>query len=230
MPPSDVRVSVIIPTWNEETAVADAVGSAVDAGAAEVIVSDGGSTDRTAARAAEAGATLLTQAQGRGPQMNAGAAAASGDVLLFLHADCRLPMSAASQIARSLEDASVVGGGFRQSIDARGRRFRWLEQGNAYRVRRWNRVYGDQAFFIRAETFAALGRFPDQPLMEDYELSGRAAAVGRIALLEGPLRVDARRWLARGVVRQTATNWAFVLMYRVGVSPTRLAKWYRAVR
>ena len=223
-------LSVIIPTLNEAANVAAAVASARDAGAAEVIVVDAASADGTASLARSAGATVVEGVRGRGPQMNAGAAAASGDVLLFLHADCRLPADAADRIDAALADPAVVAGGFRQRIGAAGRRFRWLEAGNALRVRRWGRVYGDQGMFVRADAFRGAGGFPPQPLMEDYELSGRLARRGRVVLLEGPLTVDARRWLTRGVVRQTATNWAFVLLYRLGVSPVRLAAWYRHVR
>ena len=224
------RISVVVPTLREAAAVGGAVRSAIECGACEVIVADGGSADGTADAAREAGAIVLDARPGRGPQMNDGARAASGDVLVFLHADCRLPADAGEQVRAALADAAVIAGGFRQRIDAEGRRFRWLEAGNAARITRFGRVYGDQAMFVRAAAFFEAGEFPEQPLMEDYELSGRLGRAGRLVLLDGPLIVDARRWHARGVVRQTATNWAFVLLYRCGVSPARLAAWYRAIR
>lgn len=227
---TDPPLSVVIPTYRERASVAGAVASAWAAGAAEVIVSDGDSDDGTADAAREAGAAVVEHARGRGPQMNAGAEAARGGAILFLHADCRLPPDAGRQVAAALDDPAVVAGGFRQRIDAEGRRFRWLEGGNAVRVTRLGRVYGDQGLFARADVFHRLGGFPPLPLMEDYELSRRLSRAGRLALLDGPLEVDARRWRARGVVRQTAANWAFVALYEAGVSPAKLSRWYRAIR
>ena len=146
----------------------------------------------------------MTCQRGRGYQLNAGARSASGDVLLFLHADCWLEPDAKSQIEAALSDPKIVGGAFRQRITHNRTIFRWLEWGNAARVR-WRKLpYGDQGIFLRRETFEALGGFAEVRLMEDVllmqELRRRR---GMIKLLPGPLHVDPRRWLAQGVVRQT---------------------------
>lgn len=223
-------LSVIVPTFNEAANVAAAIESAWAAGAAEVIVSDGGSSDRTCAIAKDCAASVVDgrkeSAAGRGPQQNAGAAVATGDVLLFLHADCRLPPDAQTQIE---QQPQALGGGFAQRIDADGRRFRWLEAGNAWRGRR-GLLYGDQAIWVRREVFDRVGGFPDWPLFEDVELGRRIGRKRFGTVLPGPVVVSARRWRSRGVIRQTATNWFLLAAYRCGVSPGRLAVWYRSLR
>ena len=138
-----MRVSFIIPTMNEQSNVESAVESAWRAGAAEVIVADGGSTDATLVIAERIECRLVRSAAGRAAQQNAGAAEASGDVLLFQHADTRLVEAGVQQIEAALTDERVACGAFVQHIDAEGTLYRWLEQGNAFRVRRWGVAYGD---------------------------------------------------------------------------------------
>jgi rSAM/selenodomain-associated transferase 2 len=170
---------------------------------------------------------VTTSPRGRGHQLNAGAYAASGDVLLFLHADCWLEPDALAQIEKSLDEHNIVGGAFRQRIEHEGSVFRWLEWGNAARVR-WRRLpYGDQGIFLRRETFEALGGFPEVRLMEDVLLmQGLRRGGHRIKLLPGPLHVDPRRWLANGVIRQTLKNWTLVTGLALGIAPNRLAQFY----
>lgn len=223
----DLRLSIVIPTLNEQANVALAVQRAWGLQPLEVIVADGGSTDETATIASAEGARVVHSSAGRGTQLNAGAIEASGDVLLFLHADTWLEPVAAQQIAAALTSPQTVWGAFYQAIDATGWKYRALERGNAYRARRIGLPYGDQAIFVRRQVFVAAGGFPDQPLMEDVDLSRRLRAQTMPALLDGPLHTSARRWQRQGVIRQTARNWAFLVLWRLGVSPTRLARWYR---
>jgi len=222
-----VTVSVIVPAVNEERHVAAAVGSAWDSGADEVIVVDGGSRDRTCQRAVEAGAQVLVSLPGRAVQQNEGAGRAAGDVLVFLHADCRLPVDAAVQAEQILADPQVVGGAFRQRIDADGWLYRLLENGNAWRARCRQIPYGDQGLFVRRECFEAVGGFPVVPLMDDLMLARALRRLGRLEFLEGPLVVNARRWEKQGVVRQTLRNWFLLAAWRCGVSLDRLAGFYR---
>jgi rSAM/selenodomain-associated transferase 2 len=224
-----MRCSIIIPTLNEAPRIADTVASARALEPAEIIVVDGGSTDDTPAAARDADQVLMA-ARGRASQQNTGAAASQGDVLLFLHADCRLDPPGLGQIASALADSRCVGGCFRQKIDAGGVRFRWLEQGNAMRVKVWGLAYGDQGIFVRREVFDRLGGFPALPLMEDLFFMKRLRREGRLALLPGPLRVSARRWRRQGVFRQTTRNWCLTALARCGVSPDRLARFYPHVR
>lgn len=144
----------------------------------------------------------------------------------MLHADTVPCPAMGVQLAEALADPAVGCGAFRQRIDASGLLYRWLEAGNAFRARRLRTPYGDQAIFVRSELLERVGGVPDLPLMEDVELMRRLREHTRPVLLDGPLTVSARRWRRRGVVRQTATNWALVLAYRCGVSPERLASWY----
>ena len=222
-----MRLSIVIPTLNEVERISQNVHRAFMLRPLEVVVVDGQSEDGTADVARSAGASVLVSKRGRGCQLNAGATVASGDVLLFLHADCWLEPDATRQIEVALTNPDTVGGAFRQRIDHTGRVFRFLEWGNAARARLWKLPYGDQGIFLRREVFVAVGGFAEVRLMEDVllmrELHRRHS---RIELLDGPLHVDARRWLSQGVVRQTIRNWLLLAGLRLGISPDLLAKFY----
>lgn len=224
--PSATDVAIIIPCLNEADGIVDAIHSAKATGAAEVIVVDGGSQDETVARAEPHARVLQADRPGRAVQQNLGARQTQASVLLFLHADCRLPTNAVRQIQDVLRDEQVIAGGFRQQIDSAGFRFRLLESGNAFRARRLGWIYGDQALFVRRSIFEQLGGFPDLRFMEDLYLSKRLKRAGRLELLDGPLRVSARRWHNRGVVRQTIRNWSLIAAASLGYSPDRLVKFY----
>jgi len=223
------RISVIIPVLNEAGQVRCAIESARTLGECEIVVVDGGSTDATLQEAEQADRVLVTEA-GRALQQNRGAAASRGDVLLFLHADCRLEQGGFAAVEEALKDESCVGGCFRQYIDASGLPFRILERGNALRVRLWKWAYGDQGIFVRRDAFERVGGFPEIALMEDLYFLKRIKRTGRFKLTEGIVRVSARRWQRRGVVRQTLQNWGFLVLAHLGVSPNRLARFYREVR
>ncbi len=222
-----VKISVIIPALNEEASIAAAIDSAWQAGANEVIVADGGSSDDTREIASDRATQVVKCEPGRALQQNAGAEAASGETLLFLHADNRLTDTSIQQIRDACRQEDVQFGAFLQCINATGILFRWLERGNAWRVRWRGLVYGDQAIFIRRELFESLGRFPEVRLMEDLLLSKRARRIAWPVLPDGPVEVDARRWRRHGVIRQTARNWLLLLAHRFGCSPELLASFYR---
>lgn len=222
-----VNVSIIIPTLNEAGRIGTAIECAWSAGADQVIVVDGGSDDTTCQIASECRCQLVNAQSGRATQQNAGAAQASGEVLLFLHADNRLAAGAVEQIRQLLSDAAVQYGAFRQSIQAAGMRYRLLEWGNAWRVRWRGLPYGDQGIFVRRATFFAAGCFPEVPLMEDLILMRDLRASSWPRLLAGPIQVDPRRWQRHGVVRQTLRNWWLVRSYDRGVSLDELKTHYR---
>ena len=224
-----MQLSVVIPVLNEAAQIAAAVQSARTAGACDVVVVDGGSSDGTPAAAAVAD-HVLDAPRGRASQQNAGAAAARGDTLLFLHADCRLPPGCAAAIAQALADPRCVGGCFRQTIDAPGAGYRLLERGNAWRVRLLGWAYGDQAIFVRRSVFESLGGFPDVPLMEDLYFMKRLKRRGRISLLPDRLQVNARRWQRHGVIGQTLRNWRLITLAHCGVPLDSLAAGYAHVR
>jgi rSAM/selenodomain-associated transferase 2 len=226
------RLSIIVPVLNEEARIpAQLAGLVGLSGVDEIIVVDGGSVDRTPDLAATAGCRLVTAPRGRGTQMNAGAVAASGDILLFLHADVTLPVDAPSLIRTALADPSVVAGAFRTRTVAEGRRTwatRWL--GLADLRSRYTRLpYGDQALFVRRDAFQRVGGFPAQPLFEDLELSQRLWAVGRVLTLRAQVCVSGRRFLARPLYFAILMN-VLPILYRLGVSPQTLQRAYGDVR
>ncbi len=222
-----MRLSIVIPTLNEAVCIERNIKWAFALRPIDVIVADAESQDETAELARSAGATVVSCQRGRGHQLNAGARAAVGDVLLFLHADCWLEPDGARQIEAALSDSRVVGGAFRQRIDQDRTAFRWLEWGNAARVC-WRKLpYGDQGIFLRRATFEALGGFAEVRLMEDVLLMSELRRRRyQIKLLPGPLHVDPRRWLANGIVRQTFKNWSLLAGLKLGLSPDRLAQFY----
>jgi rSAM/selenodomain-associated transferase 2 len=221
-----VRLSVVIPALNEAASIARAVDSAWQAGAAEVLVADGGSSDDTAGIAADGRATVIMTPRGRAIQQNFGARQAGGDVLLFLHADNWLAGDIAEQVRAALADRRRIHGAFRQQIDADGFLYRLLERANAARVNWLGLPYGDQAIFIRRDTFDAIGGFPEVPLLEDLILMQRLRRTAWPVLLQGPVYVSPRRWQRKGVIWQTLRNWRLLVEYSLGACPQRLARRY----
>lgn len=221
-----LRVSIVIPALDERDCIADAVRRAWSSGAFEVLVVDGGSCDDTAEIARAGRAHVLTGPRGRALQQNIGADAATGEALLFLHADNWLDDGAVAQIVAALDDPTVLGGAFRQRIEASGLLYRALELGNALRVRWRGMPYGDQGIFLRREVFQRLGGFPEVALMEDVLLMKRFRRLARPLLLAGPLHVSPRRWQRHGVVRQTLRNWSLLTLAALGISLDWLARFY----
>lgn len=227
--PREPRISVVMPALDEERRVEPALRALVDAGGwHEVILMDGGSRDRTVERAlAVAGVQVLDAPRGRARQMNRGAQAATGDVLLFLHADVALPEDARTRIAAALADPAVVAGAFRTwtVADERATRLAPLLHLGDLRSRYSGLPYGDQAVFVRAGTFRQIGGFPDQPLMEDLELARRLRRVGKIRIVPARVRVSGRRFLARPLYYFLLVNF-MPLFYALGVPATRLVRLY----
>jgi uncharacterized protein len=215
-----LSISVVIPTLDER----DRVGGAIQSVAreAEVIVVDGGSKDGTAEAASAAGARVVAAERGRGVQLDRGARLASGDWLVFLHADTRLDSGWAAAL-RSLAP-SVVGGAFRFRVDSRRRVYRLIEAGVALRCRLFRLPYGDQAIFVRRDVYEAIGGFPPFPLMEDLAFMRRLARAGRLAFPAVRAVTSARSWERHGVVATTLRHWCLLALYLAGRPPERLAR------
>jgi rSAM/selenodomain-associated transferase 2 len=214
-------VSVIIPTLNEQAWIGAAIESAFAAGAAEVIVADGGSSDDTLAISRGRGATVIETERMRARQLNRGAEAASHETLIFLHADTQLPAGAAAAVARAL-DGGFVFGGFRVSFVEPG--LEYVARLINARTRMTRAPWGDQAQFLRRGAFP---RFREIPIMEDYELARRMKRAGRTTVLPLAVRTSGRRFLEKGAFRTAALNWWIIASYHLGVPPERLARWYR---
>jgi len=226
---SAADISVVIPTINEQDSIVGAVESAFGAGAVEVWVADGGSTDSTIEFACQAGALVCCGDAGRAVQQNNGAKHATKTILCFLHADNRLDSAALQQAARYFsEDEKNRWSCFYQNIEATGIGYSLLQWGNAWRARWSGRVYGDQAITVTRELFEVIGGFPEVDLMEDVLLSKTLRRQGlRPCVLAGPVKISARRWIKKGIIRQTLSNWWLLLRLRLGTKPNQLAKHYR---
>ena len=221
-----MKLSIIIPALNEAAAIQRTIERALALRPCEVIVVDGGSHDGTDRIARQLDCRVISTERGRARQQNEGAAQATGDALLFLHADCWLAPESREQIERTLRSPLIVGGAFCQRIEAAGLIYRGLELSNALRVCCTRTAYGDQGLFLRRELFEQLGGFPDVRLMEDILLVRKLRDRGRLALLPGPLFVSARRWQKHGPIRQTVRNWCLLAAEQLGVHPNRLAEFY----
>jgi len=221
----DGVISVIVPTLNEAANIEQTLAPIVSLEGVEVIVADGGSEDATAEIARRLGAKVVFSARGRGRQMNAAAALASGDVLLFLHADSRLPVNFAKHVRSVLNDGAIAGA-FRLTIADKQRTLRLVEWVVSVRSRCLQMPYGDQAVFVTANVFYRVDGFPNWPLMEDVELCRRLRKHGQIRLAAASVSTSARRWIKLGVVKTTLINQCCIAGYALGLSPERLVRWY----
>jgi rSAM/selenodomain-associated transferase 2 len=221
-------LSIIIPTLNEAAGIAATLETLAPfrQRGVEVIVVDGGSGDATVERAKPLADKVLTAPRGRAAQMNAGAAAASGDVLLFLHADTTLPKDADGLLHYGLADSGRMWGRFDIAIEARNPLLRIVAGLMNWRSQITGIATGDQAMFVRRDTFAAVGGFPDIPLMEDVALSKRLKSIGRPLCLAARARTSGRRWTQRGVIRTVLLMWRLRLAYWWGADTTALARRY----
>jgi len=196
------------------------------AGDLDVVVVDGGSADATAERARAAGARVVASAPGRARQLEAGARAAVGDAVVFLHADSRLPRGWDRAVRDALADPGVAGGAFRLRYEGGGPALRLVEWGAGLRARLLRLPYGDQALFVRRSVLQAMGGVPQVPLMEDLDLVRETRRRGRLAILPLAVTTSGRRYRGR-VLRHMLRNWVALAAWRLGLDRRRVAAWYR---
>lgn len=227
-----MRFSIIMPVLNEaatlESHLAHITAQCTQLDY-ELLIVDGGSSDDTIAIAERYGRVICSP-RGRALQMNAGAAAANGDVLLFPHADTTLPDNTFIVIERTLASPNVVGGAFRLCFNCNRWPYRLVAFTTNLRSQIRTLFTGDQAYFIRATSFRAVGGYPDQPLMEDLEIITRLRKIGKVVLLPQYVTTSARRHEKMGLLRCVLFMWYLRTLYKFGVSPARLQQMYLDIR
>ncbi len=235
-----MTISVIIPTLNEERTIMATMAHTANFGFDELIVADGGSTDETPAlvtsyrlrhqSSALSPVRLVTASSGRARQMNEGAQASRGEILLFLHADTTLPDNAKALIETALADQKTVGGRFDVRFDRPSMWGSIISSMMNWRSRLSGIATGDQALFVRRHIFEQMGGFVDMPLMEDIDFSRRLKRTGTTAALTGAVTTSFRRWEQQGPFRTILLMWALRFLYWMGVNTHSLHRWYGLVR
>jgi rSAM/selenodomain-associated transferase 2 len=219
-------ISIIIPTLNEAGNIKETIISSQFSNNVEIIVVDGGSKDETLFIAKSLNVKVIISPPGRANQMNVGAMAASGEILLFLHADTRLPANFEQMMRTTLVKPGIVAGAFALRINAPNWGLRLVELGVKWRSHLWQMPYGDQGIFLTKDVFQQVGNFPPIPIMEDFELIRKLKTMGKIYLLPTPVITSPRRWLKKGIIQTTMLNQIIVIAYLLGVSPQQIRNWY----
>jgi rSAM/selenodomain-associated transferase 2 len=227
--PVNRRISVIIPSLNEEGNLGETLTSVRHGNPFEVVVVDGGSTDKTVeiARSYPGVTITVSKKRGRSKQMNEGARMCSGDIFLFLHADSILPDGWSRSLEDTMEDGDIVGGCYFVKLSSK--RFIYRLTGWMINVRTilFQSFSGDQAIFLKSDVFADLGGFPDVPLMEDLMIANSMRKKGKIAFIRQPVTTSSRNWEKWGPVKTIFLMWYMKILFRIGRAPGELATYYR---
>lgn len=220
------RISIIVPVINEQEQLAITLSHILLAPGDELIVVDGGSSDQTPDIARKFTPNVLSSLPGRARQMNLGAAHATGDILLFLHADTILPPTGLNAVRRTMQRSQTAGGAFHLVITPITLGLRLIAWGANLRSRFGQLPYGDQALFVRRDLFETLGGYPDEPFLEDVKLVRALRHYGRLVLVPEAVQTSGRRWLNEGVVYTTTRNNVIMILFFCGVAPATLKRWY----
>ena len=221
------NISVVIPTLNEASHIQTTLRCLGNYADTEIIVVDGGSTDATRTLAAATGATVLRAPPGRARQQNIGAAAATGEILFFLHADTQVPPDYRDLIRRALHIPGVSAGAFSLAVAEPDPRLKAITRIANLRSRWLHLPYGDQGLFLPARLFSELGGFPQQPIMEDFVFVRKLRNHGRLITLSQTVVTSSRRWQQLGVWHTTYINQLIIFGYYLHVAPATLARLYR---
>ena len=222
-------ISIIVPCWGDDELLRKLAWEWAEMPRAlEVIIVT--ASQQEPLKSQDRVRVLSADRPNRGMQMNLGAAAATGDILLFHHADSTLTSEHLESIETQMKNESVVGGAFHRSFDSRHPAFQWIRHFERWRNQHHGSLFGDQSIFVRAAHFKKMGGFREYPLMEDMEFSRRLRKSGRICLLDPPIVSSARRHLQRGAWRTSLQNALFILLYHLGFSPNTLHRWYYSLK
>lgn len=230
------KISMIIPVHNEASELPHLLSSLVRLQMDELIFVEGGSEDETAAllqawshqETPSYKRVSLSSSRGRGTQMNTGAQRATGDILLFLHADTTLPLEGIQVIHDKMKDTAIVGGAFRLRIGSKHPFLRFVTWVANMRSAFLGLPYGDQAYFVRKDVFEQMEGFRTMALMEDVDFIRRLKKEGKVVLLNQAVTTSARRWLKQGIYWVSFRNMTLLCLYYMGVSPNKLARWYQS--
>jgi rSAM/selenodomain-associated transferase 2 len=224
------RISIILPVLNERDLInpmLDHLESLEGSDNCEFIVVDGSPDGDTIKAVTRRGVQCVKSPQGRASQMNMGAATATGEILIFLHADTRLPRQALERINEAMTRQALIGGAFDLRIDTERLMLKTIARIASLRSRLTRIPYGDQAIFMLRDYFNQMGGYPEIPLMEDVALMRRIkGAGGRIGFIREPVITSARRWEQEGILYTTLRNWILLGAYTLGVDPHKLTKYY----
>ncbi|MBD3287283.1 glycosyltransferase [candidate division KSB1 bacterium] len=220
------KISIIIPTLNEAENISMNLAYLSEiAGDAELIVADANSSDNTIGAVGKMAQVIFSK-RGRGAQMNAGAKVACGDVLWFIHADCRPHPESVPAMFAALKDQNIAGGAFEYNLNHKGLFYRLVEFNSNLKNHIFKKIFGDMGIFVRKTVFLKMNGFKDIPLMEDVDFCRRLKKMGNIVILPQQIETSARRWEQEGLLYNLVRNWILQIAYMWGVSPDTLSKWY----
>lgn len=225
-----MKISIIIPTLNESSSLEHTLRKIRKFSPHEILVGDGGSADDTLEIARNFGARIIPSKRGRSHQMNSAAGEASGDILLFLHADTFLEPQGYKKMQEVMRDGDLAGGAFSLRLNSRKLSLRVISRLATWRSKFFNLVYGDQAIFVRREIFHKTGGYSPLPICEDLDFFLKLKKCGKTTLLDEQSHTSARRWMTEGVASTTMRNIAIATLFLLGFPPEAMARWYRVIR
>ena len=225
-----MKTSIIIPTLNEAQYLSETLAQIQQLSPHEIIISDGGSNDNTLKIASKFTQNLIKGPAGRALQMNAGAQVATGDLLLFLHADSCIERASYQKMLTAMKKTEVLGGAFSLLIDSDRWALQIINQFANLRSRYLGRAYGDQAFFVKKHVFQEMKGFTDFPICEDLDFYKRLKILGPVVLLKEEVLTSPRRWINEGIWFTTIRNILIATLFELGFPPRILTKWYQIIR